>query len=264
MMATPDRRELTVVFTGGAVGALCRGLLEEAYPAAASSWPWVTLAVNLGGAFLLGYFATHLQERLPLSSYQRPLLGTGLRGGLTTFSTMQVELLRMIDTRHFGLAVGYASASVVDSAIASRTGRAFPYGTLVVNAQLDLFGRRAIATSILLRGVEGFGLNHHLRTDRLLTLSEDLPVVLVAVDTRPRIEALLDNLRVIERRGLMTLERARLLRGGIGPLRLPDELHEAVKLTVYVGRDKLTAEHGVVTSGLVPALASSSWPISTR
>lgn len=109
----PDRREVAAVFAGGGIGALCRGLLSEAYPQAASSWPWVTFAVNLVGAFLLGYFATRLQERLPLSSYRRPLLGTGLCGGLTTFSTMQVELLRMIDTRHFGLAVGYASASVV-------------------------------------------------------------------------------------------------------------------------------------------------------
>ncbi len=104
---------MAAVFAGGGVGALCRGLLGETYPQAASSWPWVTFAVNLIGAFLLGYFATRLQERLPLSSYRRPLLGTGLCGGLTTFSTMQVELLRMIDAHHFGLAVAYASASVV-------------------------------------------------------------------------------------------------------------------------------------------------------
>lgn len=104
--------ELAAVFAGGAVGALCRALLGEAYPTAAPSWPWVTFAVNLMGAFLLGYFATRLQERLPLSGYRRPLLGAGLCGGLTTFSTMQVELLEMIDTRNYGLAVGYASASV--------------------------------------------------------------------------------------------------------------------------------------------------------
>jgi PII-like signaling protein len=114
-----------------------------------------------------------------------------------------------------------------------RNGRAF-----LADAQLDLFGRREISTSILLRGAEGFGLKHHLRTDRLLTLSEDLPVVSVAVDTRPRIEALLDDLQAIEHRGLMTLERARMLRGDIGPPRLSDELHEATKLTVYVGRQE--------------------------
>ena len=58
--------------------------------------------VNIVGAFLLGYFTTRLQERLPLSSYRRPLLGTGLCGGLTTFSTMQVEIVKMLDGRHVG------------------------------------------------------------------------------------------------------------------------------------------------------------------
>jgi CrcB protein len=68
--------------------------------------------VNIGGAFLLGYFTTRLQERLPLSSYRRPLLGTGVCGGLTTFSTMQVEIVKMLDGRHVGLALGYAAASL--------------------------------------------------------------------------------------------------------------------------------------------------------
>jgi fluoride exporter len=56
---------------------------------------------------------TRLQERLPLSSYRRPLLGTGLCGGLSTFSTMQVEILKMIDAHAWGLAIGYAATSVV-------------------------------------------------------------------------------------------------------------------------------------------------------
>jgi len=112
LMTAPDTRELAAVFAGGALGALCRGLLAEAYPASSTSWPWVTFGVNLVGAFLLGYFATRLQERLPLSSYRRPLLGTGLCGGLTTFSTMQLELLWMLDTHRYGLAAGYASASI--------------------------------------------------------------------------------------------------------------------------------------------------------
>ncbi|PZS39239.1 MAG: hypothetical protein DLM62_09415 [Pseudonocardiales bacterium] len=111
-------------------------------------------------------------------------------------------------------------------------------GAFLADTQLELFGQREIATSILLRGTEGFGLKHHLRTDRLLTLSEDLPVVSVAVDTRPRIEALLDALQATEHPGLVTLERARMLLGDIDPVRLPEEPHEATKLTVYVGRQE--------------------------
>ena len=89
---------------------------------------------------------------------------------------------------------------------------------------------------MLLRGAEGFGRLHHLRTDRLLSLSEDLPVVSIAVDRRERIEAMLEPLLQIKRRGLVTLERTRLLSGEIGPVRLPEQLQEATKLTIYVGR----------------------------
>lgn len=107
-----DRRELAAVFVGGFVGTVARAELVAAVPARPGQWPWATFAVNLTGAFLLGYFTTRLQERLPLSSYRRPLLGTGLCGGLTTFSTMQIELLRMLDRSQFGLAVSYALVSV--------------------------------------------------------------------------------------------------------------------------------------------------------
>src|SRR5438309_1074194 len=78
-------------------GAVTRSELAEALPHGATTFPWATFSVNVAGAFLLGYFVTRLQERLPLSAYRRPLLGTGFCGALTTFSTMQVELLRMLD-----------------------------------------------------------------------------------------------------------------------------------------------------------------------
>lgn len=108
-----DRRELAAVFVGGAIGTLARAGLEALAAPDPGRWPWPTFIVNIVGAFLLGYFATRLLERLPTSSYRRPLLGTGLCGGLTTFSTMQVETIKMIEHHHYGLAVGYALASVV-------------------------------------------------------------------------------------------------------------------------------------------------------
>ncbi|MCW3015547.1 MAG: hypothetical protein JWO02_2639 [Solirubrobacterales bacterium] len=112
-----------------------------------------------------------------------------------------------------------------------RTGSAF-----LADALLDVYGRHGITTSVLLRGAEGFGLKHHLRTDRLLTLSEDLPLVSVAVDTRERIEAMLGDVVPLVQLGLITLERARMLRDLTVPVTLPDALHEATKLTIYVGR----------------------------
>jgi CrcB protein len=108
-----DRREVAAIFAGGFVGAVARAALVEALPYDSGQWPWPTFIVNIAGAFLLGYFTTRLQERLPLSAYRRPFLGTGVCGGLTTFSTMQVELLRMLDGAHLVLALGYAAASIV-------------------------------------------------------------------------------------------------------------------------------------------------------
>jgi fluoride exporter len=108
-----DRRELAAVFAGGSLGTVARAELAEALPYTTGHWPWATFAVNIVGALMLGYFATRLQERLPLSAYRRPFLGTGVCGGLTTFSTMQVELLRMLDAGDVGLAAAYAGISIV-------------------------------------------------------------------------------------------------------------------------------------------------------
>ena len=83
-----------------------------------------------------------------------------------------------------------------------------------------------------MRGVAGFGVKHHLHTDRLLTLSEDLPIVSVAVDARARIEAPLDEVVALSGDGLITLERARMRRRR---RRWPGA-DEETKLTVYLGR----------------------------
>ena len=107
-----DARELAAIFAGGSAGGLLRAALAEALPYGPGQWPWATFTVNIAGALLLGYFVTRLEERLPPSLYSRPLLATGLCGALTTFSTMMVEIVRMLDGGHRALAAGYAAASI--------------------------------------------------------------------------------------------------------------------------------------------------------
>ena len=108
-------------------------------------------------------------------------------------------------------------------------------GVFLADALLDLCERQGVQVSVLVRGTEGFGLKHRLQSQRLLTLSEDLPVVTVAVDAAERIRALLPEVVARTGDGLVTLERARMLTGGLEAGAL-DGSHDATKLTLYVGR----------------------------
>ncbi len=111
-MFNRDHRELGAIFVGGAVGSAARTGLVQLAPTHPGSWPWTTFLINVAGCFLLGYLVTRLQERLPISAYRRPLLGTGVCGALTTFSTFQLELLRLLDRGEEALAAGYAVGSI--------------------------------------------------------------------------------------------------------------------------------------------------------
>ncbi len=107
-----DVREVGAICAGGALGALARAGLVELVPTPPGRWPWATFAANVVGAGLLGYVVTRLRERLPVSAYRLPFLGTGFCGALTTFSTVQLEALQMLDAGRAGLAAGYLAASV--------------------------------------------------------------------------------------------------------------------------------------------------------
>jgi CrcB protein len=113
-----DPRELLAIFCGGAIGAVARAGLGVSVSVADGAWPWPTFLVNIVAALLLGYFSTRLLERLPVSSYRRPFLGTGLCGGLSTFSTMQVETVRLVQANAYAVAVGYTVASLVCGLVA--------------------------------------------------------------------------------------------------------------------------------------------------
>jgi CrcB protein len=114
LLALPDldRQELAAIFAGGCIGALARAALAQGLPTRPGQWPWATFAVNMLGAALLGYLITRLQERLPPSLYARAFLGTGICGALTTFSTVMVELAKMLEGAHAGLAGAYAAATL--------------------------------------------------------------------------------------------------------------------------------------------------------
>ncbi len=119
-------------------------------------------------------------------------------------------------------------------------------GELLADELFALYGEERLRISAMLRGVEGFGHHHSTHTELLLSLSEDLPVVSVAVDIPERIEALLPQVLDVKRRGLVTLERARLLAGPLGARPetswlLPEDLRDQAKLTVFLGRHERAA-----------------------
>ena len=106
-------------------------------------------------------------------------------------------------------------------------------GRFVTDAMLNLFGTRKVATSVLLRGIASFGPRNIVRSDESLSMSEDLPVTIAAVDIPEAIRALMDDVVALIDRGLLTLERASLVDG-----EFPAVDGDAVRLTLYVGRQQ--------------------------
>ncbi|MGV9800429.1 DUF190 domain-containing protein [Mycobacterium sp. NPDC003449] len=100
------------------------------------------------------------------------------------------------------------------------------------DALLELYGRHNVATGVMLRGIASFGPRHQLRSDETLSMSEDPPVAVVAVDATDKIAALAEHTVATIPRGLITVERAQL----VGPDTAEPSIPETAKLTIYVGR----------------------------
>jgi len=101
------------VMGGGVLGTLARWAVAEAMPWYPDRFPWATLTVNVSGAFLLGALGVILIERLTDVGHLRSLLAIGLLGSYTTFSTMAVEGVRLVEARHPGIAASYWMATLV-------------------------------------------------------------------------------------------------------------------------------------------------------
>lgn len=110
-------------------------------------------------------------------------------------------------------------------------------GALLADALLAAYGRHGIHTSVLLRGADGFGADH-LHTDRLLSSSESLPALSIAIDSSDRIEhALPEVIELTAAGGMVTIERATLVTGTeLVRSSLPEDPRAPVKLTLYGGR----------------------------
>jgi len=108
-----DRGELGAIFLGGAAGGLLRVWLSQSFAGGATDWPWAIFAINVSGSFLLACIATWFRERPPESRFHHPLWTSGFCGTYTTFSTMQLEIFVLLDYHRYGLAAGYALASIL-------------------------------------------------------------------------------------------------------------------------------------------------------
>jgi CrcB protein len=111
---------LGLVFAGGALGTLARYGVSLVLPGA--GWPWATFAVNIVGAFLLGFLLELLSVRRPDDPERREVrwfFGPGFLGGFTTYSTLAFEAASRTD---LGTALLYGAASLVLGVLAALAG----------------------------------------------------------------------------------------------------------------------------------------------
>jgi PII-like signaling protein len=85
-------------------------------------------------------------------------------------------------------------------------------GKPLYRAILELLKAEKAAGATVFRGICGFGSKGHMHSAHLLTLSEDLPMVIEVVDTEEKIEDMLPVLDDIIGKGLVTLEKVRAIR----------------------------------------------------
>lgn len=111
-------RAMTALWVGvaGMGGVLARYWLST--PFHGTTLPWVTVAINVVGSFLLGVLVT----AHGLSGELRTALGVGFLGGFTTFSTFSVQVVLDVDAGEPGRALLYVAASLVLGIAAATAG----------------------------------------------------------------------------------------------------------------------------------------------
>ncbi|TPG32671.1 fluoride efflux transporter FluC [Mycolicibacterium hodleri] len=113
------------VFAGGIVGTALRYEIEELLPHDGSGWPWATFMVNLVGAFILGGLLEALARLGDDAGWRqraRLCAGTGGCGAFTTYSTLALEGVLLLQHGHLGMAIGYGVLSVVGGVVTTWLG----------------------------------------------------------------------------------------------------------------------------------------------
>lgn len=110
------------VAVGASLGALSRWLLGVWLNGPGAAWPWGTLAVNLGGGYLVGLLLGVLVGQPDVPVWLRLFLLTGFLGGMTTFSTFSGETVGMLMRGAYLSAGAYAGVSLLGSLAATVLG----------------------------------------------------------------------------------------------------------------------------------------------
>jgi CrcB protein len=113
---------LGAISAGGVVGALARYGLGVAFPVAPDRFAWTTFAVNVSGCLFIGVLMVLATDVWPTYRLLRPLVGTGLLGGYTTFSTYIVDIQRLIAAGAARTALVYLAGTVVAAVVAVYAG----------------------------------------------------------------------------------------------------------------------------------------------
>ncbi|TCC31108.1 CrcB family protein [Kribbella speibonae] len=111
---------LGAIAVGGAIGAAARYLVGLGWPTPPGGFPMSTLVINVVGCGLIGILMVVVTDVLPRHRLLRPLLGTGVLGGFTTFSTYAVDIQRLVTGGNAGIALLYLAGTVVGALLAVR------------------------------------------------------------------------------------------------------------------------------------------------
>lgn len=108
----PQMAMMIAIGIGGVIGALSRYVLEQTFPPQAGHIPWVVFVINVTGSALLGLLLVILVEQFSRARLARLVMGTGIIGAYTTFSTFMVGAVDVARSGHVATAAVYVVLSI--------------------------------------------------------------------------------------------------------------------------------------------------------